>query len=392
MVNRIIFIVLDSVGMGELPDAAAFGDAGANTLGHIAAATPGFALPHLQQLGLGNIGPQVGLPPVANPSGAFARAAETSPGKDTTTGHWELGGLILRQAFPVFEKGFPAEFISAYEARIGRKVIGNYAASGTAIIDELGPAHMETGCPIVYTSADSVFQIAAHEEVIPLPQLYEWCAIAREMLHGPLAVGRVIARPFIGRPGAFSRTPHRRDFSLLPPGKTLLDLVKDAGMDCVGVGKISDIYAAQGITHSYKTAHNQEGIDKTLKAMTSHGRGLIMTNLVDFDQNFGHRRDVPGYANALREFDARLSELLSALQPRDVLVITADHGNDPTAPGSDHTREYVPVLFAGACIRPGVHAGTRSTFADVGATLAALLGLPATEAGTSFHEIICQPS
>lgn len=390
MINRVILIVLDSVGVGALPDAADFGDAGTNTVGHIARETAGFALPNLQQLGLGNLPGLDALPAVDAPTGAFARAAEQSPGKDTTTGHWEISGLILDQPFPAFPDGFPANMMRAFEKKIGRPVLGNYAASGTVVIEELGVQHMATGFPIVYTSADSVFQIAMHEQVIPIERQYEICQIARDMLRDELAVGRVIARPFVGEGrGAFTRTSNRRDFSLKPPGKTVLRLCMEAGQTVKAVGKMWDIFAEDGMTHHIKTKDNMEGVDRTLAYMRESDPGIVLTNLVDFDMHYGHRRDVPGYANCLVEFDRRLPELLAALRDDDLLLITADHGNDPTHTGTDHTREYVPILAAGAPVKPGAF-GTRESFADIGATIADLLRLPATRDGRSFAAEIMQ--
>lgn len=388
--ERVILVVLDSVGIGALPDAKAFGDEGSNTVGHIAAKVKGFKLPNMEALGLGNIAAEVGIPPSKQPTGAFGRSMEASPGKDTTTGHWEIGGLVMDQPFPSFPDGFPQQFIDAFEKRIGLPTIGNYAASGTVIIERLGDVHVATGYPIVYTSADSVFQIAMHEEVIPIKKQYEICQIAREMLTGPLAVGRVIARPFIGKDGNYTRTQNRRDFSLKPPGKTILDLTKETGLASMGVGKIWDIFAEEGMTDHIKTADNNEGVNRTIEYIQSGKKGLIFTNLVDFDMNFGHRRDPEGYAQCLMDFDKRLPDILKVMEPSDVLMITADHGNDPTFTGTDHTREYVPILVYGQGIQPGASFGTRKTFADMGATVSEWLGLPATKAGTSFANEIAR--
>jgi phosphopentomutase len=310
--------------------------------------------------------------------------AERSAGKDTTSGHWELMGLILDRPFPVYPDGFPPEIIGAFEQAIGRPVLGNRPASGTEIIAELGEQHLRTGYPIVYTSADSVFQIAAHEEVIPVEDLYRYCLIARRLLAGKHGVGRVIARPFLGRPGAFYRTARRRDFSLPPPRPTLLDRLKEHGHEVVGIGKIEDIFAGRGLTRIYHTEDNQDGVAKTLEALKQSASGLVFTNLVDYDMLYGHRNDPVGYARALEQFDARVPEIISALRPRDFLVITADHGCDPTTPGTDHTREYVPLLALVAGNGEARDLGTRETFADVAATLAEVFGLPAPEAGTSF--------
>ncbi len=384
-VSQVILIVLDSVGIGDAPDAAAYGDAGSNTVGNIAQAMGGMmSVPNMAALGLGHLGNFKGIPVVAKPSGAYGRLTEVSAGKDTTTGHWELAGCSLSNAFPTFPDGFPADFVKAFESRMGRGTVGNYPASGTVIIEQLGAEHVATGKPIIYTSADSVFQIAAHEDVIPLPKLYEMCEIAREMLIGDLAVGRVIARPFIGNPGNFKRTEHRRDFSLYPPHDTILDVVKTAGLMVAGVGKIEDIFAHRGLTDSNHTGNNNAGVDATIEFIKTRRPGLIFVNLVDFDALYGHRNDVPGYARTLEEFDRRLPEILNALGDGDVLMITADHGNDPTTPSTDHSRERVPLLITGKPIRSSVDVGIRSTFADVAATVAALLGVPGTGEGAEF--------
>lgn len=385
-INRVIVVVLDSVGIGEAPDAADFGDVGSNTLGNIAKAMGGLHVPNMAALGLGNIAPLEGVPPVEAPKGAYAKMAEQSAGKDTSTGHWELMGVKVNQAFPVFPDGFPPEVMERFEAAIGRGTLGNKAASGTTILDELGDEHVRTGKPIIYTSADSVFQIAAHEEVVPLDQLYEMCRIAREQLRGPYEVLRVIARPFVGRSGAWERTANRRDFSVTPPAPTVLEKLKDAGLMVYAIGKIEDIFAGVGITDAVHTEHNMDGVDKTLKAMKQQKRrGLIFTNLVDFDAKFGHRNNVQGYAAALAAFDQRVPDLLKALQDDDLLVITADHGNDPTTPSTDHSREYVPILLAGAQVKAGTNLGVRSTFADLGATISDLFGLEAPSLGSSFR-------
>lgn len=372
--KRAVLIVLDSVGAGALPDAAAFGDAGANTLGHIAAYRP-LNIPHMQALGLGHL-PGLGLKAEENGCGAFGRAAEKAQGKDTTTGHWEMAGVTLNRPFPTYPNGFPEEVIHAFEAAIGTKTLGNKPASGTAILDELGEEHMRTGYPIVYTSADSVFQIAAHEEIIPLARLYEMCEIARKQLVGEHAVGRVIARPFVG-PGAgrFTRTAGRRDFSLEPIAPTLLDAVKEAGMDVLGVGKIEDIFAHRGLTGSNHASGNPACIEATLEYLRRPFQGLLFVNLVDFDMQYGHRRDVKGYARALEYFDARLPEIQALLGPEDLLIITADHGCDPTYSGTDHTREYVPILCWSQHMRGMHELGTRATYADTAATISEYLGL-----------------
>ncbi len=387
--NRVVVIVLDSVGIGAAPDAHLFGDAGSHTLGNTAAAVGGLALPHLAALGLGNIAALAGVQPQAQPQGAFGKMAEISAGKDTSTGHWELMGVPLTRAFPVYPAGFPREVLAQFEAAIGRETLGNYASSGTVILDELGEAHVRTGKPIVYTSADSVFQIAAHEAVIPVPELYHICEQAREILRGEHEVLRVIARPFVGSAGNWTRTPNRRDFSVKPPALTLLDTLKAAGKQVHAVGKIEDIFAGCGITDAVHTEHNMDGVDQTIAAIRErHEPGLIFTNLVDFDAKFGHRNDPQGYARCLTEFDQRLPEISVALADDDLLVITADHGNDPTTPSTDHSREYVPILVTGPRLARGVNLGTRDTFADLAATLAELLGVQRPAYGTSFAALL----
>jgi len=374
-VKRVALLIMDSVGVGELPDAGQYGDSGSNTLGNIAKAAGGLSLPNFGRLGLGNIIEIDGTPAVQKPAASYGRMAERSPGKDTTTGHWEIAGVILERPFPVYPDGFPEELIKSYEKKIGRPVLGNKAASGTAIIEELGKKHMETGYPIVYTSADSVFQVAAHEEIIPVEELYSMCRIAREMLVGEHAVGRVIARPFIGKPGKFQRTVRRHDFSLKPPGKTVLDLLIENQIEVTAVGKIKDIFAGEGISRAVPTAGNADGIDRTLDLLVSPVEGLIFTNLVDFDMLYGHRNDPQGYAGALQELDRRIPELLSAMRDEDVMIITADHGCDPTTTSTDHSREYVPLLVYGKAVRGGVNLGVRETFADIAATVADIFGL-----------------
>ena len=376
--------MLDGVGIGELPDADDYGDAGSNTLGNIARAIGGLVLPHLQQFGLGNIAPIAGVLPEPNPLAAYGKMAEQSAGKDTTTGHWELMGVVLEQPFPTYPNGFPEEVIAEFTRRVDRGVLGNKPASGTQIIEELGAEHLATGKPIVYTSADSVFQIAAHEEVIPIDQLYAMCEQAREMLQGQHGVGRVIARPFIGKVGNFTRTTRRKDFSRRPPLPTVLDLAKDAGHPVTGVGKIDNIFADQGLTGGQHTTSNIDSVNKTLEYMRSQDNGIIFTNLGDFDTLYGYRNDVEGYAQALREFDARLPELIAAARATDLLVITADHGCDPTTPSTDHSREYVPLLVYGRSLKQGVNLGVRQTFADLGATIADMLRLQAPKWGASF--------
>lgn len=387
MKRRVMLIVLDGVGIGALPDAHLFGDEGSNTLGNVARRVQ-LQLPCLGSLGLGNIAPLEGIAPAAHPLAAYGKMAERSPGKDTTTGHWEMAGIILDKPFPVYPNGFPPEVIEEFEKRTGRQVLGNKPASGTVIIEELGAEHMATGKPIVYTSADSVFQIAAHEEVIPLEELYRMCRVAREILQGEHAVGRVIARPFIGEPGNFQRTANRHDYSLVPPSPTMLELVQARGLEVVGVGKISDIYAGRGVTRSLPTKSNMEGVDRTLEAWRGLEGGLVFTNLVDYDMKYGHRNNVEGFAAALAEFDRRLPELLEVLTEDDLLILTADHGNDPTTPSTDHSREYVPLLIYGKKVRAGVNLGTRSTFADVGATVADYLGAGALPNGESMLPLI----
>jgi phosphopentomutase len=383
-IKRVVLIILDSVGVGALPDAAQYGDEGSDTLGNLARKLGGLHLPYLQQLGLGNLHPILGVPPEPKASAAYGRMAEQSAGKDTTIGHWEIAGVISRQPLPTYPHGFPPEVIAEYERRIGRKTLGNYPASGTVIIEELGAEHMRTGFPIVYTSADSVFQVAAHEEIIPPEELYRICRIAREMLTGQHNVGRVIARPFVGTPGAFRRTDRRRDFSALPPEPTLLQRVVQVGQTVWAVGKIGDIFAGQGISKAVHTHDNMDGVAQTLRAMEQAGPGLIFTNLVDFDMLYGHRNDAAGYAAALRAVDGRVPELLHALHADDVLIFTADHGCDPTTPSTDHSREYVPLLVYGALLKGGINLGTRRTFADVGATIADWLDVPPLHVGQSF--------
>lgn len=388
-VNRFIVIVLDSVGIGEAPDAADFGDIGRHTLGNIARVVGGLKMPHMEALGLANIAILEGVIPQLEPAAAYGKMAEVSAGKDTTTGHWELMGIQLPQAFPLYPDGFPPAVMERYEAESGRGWLGNYPASGTVIIEELGQEHMRTGRTIVYTSGDSVFQIAAHEEIIPVDELYRICRIAREILRGEHEVSRVIARPFVGPPGNFERTANRHDFSILPPEPTLLDALKEAGLLVYAVGKIEDIFTGQGITHAVHTRDNMDGVDKTVAAMREHPEpGLIFTNLVDFDAKFGHRNNPAGYANALVEFDRRIPDIMGAMAADDVLVITADHGNDPTTPGTDHSREYVPILLSGAPIRPGVNIGIRETFADLAATIADNFGVKPPPCGISFKSMI----
>jgi phosphopentomutase len=381
--DRVILIVLDSVGCGELPDARDYGDEGSDTLGNIARRVP-LRVPHLRRLGLARVSTVNRVDSEPDPAGAFGRMAESSPGKDSVTGHWELMGLVLERPFPVFPRGFPRELIDEFERRIGRGTLGNKAASGTAIIDELGAEHLQTGKPIVYTSADSVFQIAAHEDLVPVPELYRWCGVAYELACVGMGIGRVIARPFMGVEGAFRRTANRRDFALTPFAPTLLDHLKDAGFPVLAIGKIEDLFAGRGVTTATHTTSDDQGMDEVLDAMATTSRGLIFANLVDFDTQYGHRNDIAGYAANLERIDARLGELMSRLGPRDLLVVTADHGNDPTTPSTDHAREYVPIFITGRPVRPGVDIGTRQTFADLGQTIAEVFGVGPLPHGKSF--------
>lgn len=384
-IRSVVLMVLDSVGAGALPDAEEYGDAGSNTLGNIAVAVGGLKLPNLQKLGLGNIIDIMGVPPAEAPLASFGKMAEVSAGKDTTTGHWEISGIILNKPFPVFPKGFPDSFIQEFERRIGRKTIANEVASGTEIIDRMGPEHMETGYPIVYTSADSVFQIAAHEEIIPLEELYTMCRIAREMLTGELGVGRVIARPFVGNPGSFRRTSNRHDFSLEPVDVNILDKLKENSYSVLAVGKINDIFAGRGITETVHTENNMDGVDKTKVFIRRDEKGLVFTNLVDFDSSFGHRNNPRGYANALEELDARLPEIMELITEDKLLIITADHGCDPTTTSTDHSREYVPLLVYGPGVKSGIDLGIRESFADIAASIAQVFSIE-FGVGTGFLE------
>jgi len=385
--DRVLLVVCDSFGVGAAPDAAAYGDAGSNTLGHVASAAGGLNAPNLAALGLGALTEVPGVPAdAARPGTAHGKLTERSAGKDTTTGHWEMCGIVLDRPFPTYPKGFPPEVVERWERAIGRKVLGNKAASGTEIIEELGEEHLRTGRPILYTSADSVFQVAAHVRVVALEQLYEWCRIAREILDGDHRVGRVIARPFDGEPGSFFRRPERRDFSVPPPGPTVLDFVMKAGIPVCGVGKIGDIFAGQGLTEFRYSDSNDRGVDLSIEYLSRPSPCLVMTNLVDFDSKYGHRNDAPGYAKCVEAFDRRLPELVEAVG-EGLVFLTGDHGCDPTdASSTDHTREYTPVLVSG--VRQGdaaVDLGTRPVFSDLGATVADVLGVT-TEglAGTSF--------
>ena len=385
--SRVFLTVLDAVGAGEAPDAADYGDVGANTLGHVIAACHP-KLPNMAALGLGGI-PGTGYSWDGPVTGAFGRATEQSKGKDTTSGHWEIAGVRVETAFPTFPDGFPASFMEAYEKAIGHKCIGNKTASGTAILEELGAEHLKNHTPIVYTSADSVFQIACHEELFPPEKLYEFCRIAREMLQGELGVGRVIARPFVGEPGTFKRTGNRRDFSLPPCGRTLLNAVQDAGMESIGVGKIEDIFAHEGLTQSDHAAGNPACMDALIRFMEKDFDGLCFTNLVDTDSVYGHRNDPEGFAGALEAFDARLPEMTALLRPGDLMIITADHGCDPCfIQSTDHTREYIPILAWTSGMKAGVDLGTRATYADIGATCAEWLGLPERFGAVSFADAL----
>jgi phosphopentomutase len=378
--ERVIWIVLDSVGIGEMPDAAQYGDTGSDTLGNIAKRRK-LRLPNLRRLGLANIKPLQGLEPASDPAGAFGKCALASPGKDTTTGHWEMAGIHLAKPFPLYPHGFPSKIMNEFERRIGRKTLGNKPASGTEIIKELGEEHLRSGSPIVYTSADSVFQIAAHESVIPVSELYRICEIAREILRGPHEVGRVIARPFEGAPGQFTRTANRHDYAVAPPSGMLLDKLAERSIPVYAVGKIADVFLNRGITLSVKTKDNADGMAKTAEAMKQQRNGLIFVNLVDFDQQYGHRNDVEGYAAALEAVDRWLPSL--ELASFDMLILTADHGCDPTTSSTDHSREYTPLLVAGPGVERNVDLGTRETLSDIGQTVAENFGVRIAE-GTSF--------
>ena len=385
--KRVTLIVLDSLGIGAMPDAEKYGDTGAHTLDHIAAAMPEFKIPNLIKIGFGNIEGVTKLTKESSPSGAFGRLTERSTGKDTITGHWEIAGLYTEIPFKTFPE-FPKYFMDAYEKAIGMETLGNYAASGTEIIEALGPEHEKTGKPIIYTSADSVFQIAANTAVIPLEKLYHICEVAREMLVGEVQVGRVIARPYVLKDGARTRTSDRKDYAVSPSGKTVLDSVKDAGKTVYAIGKISDIFNGQGISVSVHTESNMDGVDKTIEALGQEFEGFIFTNLVDFDSKYGHRRDPVGYGTCIEDFDRRLPEIISVMKEDDILMLCADHGNDPVHGGWDHTREYVPIMIFGKNIKAGVDLGTRSSFADISATIAEYLEVPKAEIGESFYQLI----
>jgi phosphopentomutase len=381
--NRVTLVVLDGAGIGAMPDAPEWGDAGSDTLGHICESRA-VNLPHLQSWGLGNVRPLLGVLPASEPRGSFGKCALRSNGKDTTTGHWEMAGIILKEAFPTYPDGFPKSILDRFISETGVPgILGNFPASGTEIIKQLGDEHVKTGKPIVYTSADSVFQIAAHEEVVPLDRLYEICEIARRILDGEHKVGRIIARPFLGHTGSFYRTENRHDYAVPPPRQNLLPALKDEDLDVVCIGKIASIYDSMGVTEDLTAKNNQQSIDQTIYALNQKTRGLIFSNLVDFDMLYGHRRDTEGYARALEHFDSALPAIEAAMRDDDLMIITADHGNDPTFPGSDHTREYAPLLVYGKTAKPGVDLGTRASLADIGQTIADNFGLTLV-AGESF--------
>lgn len=388
MVNRVVLLILDSVGIGELPDAKKFNSEGANTLGNIVKNHPNINLENFIEMGLGNITGIDYLPKESKPIAAFGRSMEYSNGKDTTTGHWEIAGIHLDKPFKTYPNGFPKEVMDEFERRTGKKGLGNKPASGTKIIEELGKEHLESKNPIVYTSADSVFQIAAHEEVIPLDELYEMCEIARDIMTGDHAVARIIARPFVGDLGSFKRTANRKDFSLSPTEETVLDFAIDGGYEVIGIGKIHDIYNGQGISKKVSSKSNEQGIQKTIEAIQENTQGIIFTNLVDFDSKYGHRRDSEGYKEALEEVNRHLPNILNALKKEDLLIITADHGNDPTYKGTDHTREYIPLLIFGDIVQKGVDIGTRKTFSDIAATISEVLKIKSPQNGESFAPMI----
>ena len=384
--RRVVIVILDSLGAGELPDASLFGDEGSNTLGNTARAVGGLKLPNLEAMGLGKIIPIEGLRDDITPRAFYGKMTEVSGAKDTTTGHWEITGIVTAKPFPKYPNGFPGEIIEKFTKAIGRPVLGNKPASGTEIIKELGEEHIRTGNPIVYTSADSVFQIAACETVIPVEELYEMCNTARRILTGRHNVGRVIARPFVVSGRQYIRTERRRDFSVTPPEPTLLDIARESGLDVIGVGKIGDIFAHRGLTQEIHTGNNREGIDQTIRCIKKDSRGIIFTNLIDFDMKYGHRNDPEGYAGCLEEFDKRLTEMLDALKDDDILSITADHGCDPTTPSTDHSREYVPLLVYGKVLGRARSLGIRQGFSDLGATIAEALELPLLRHGKSFYK------
>lgn len=391
-IERVTILVMDGFGVGETRDAAAYGDVGSDTFGNIARRMGGLALPNLARLGLGNAHAVEGVGAVLAPVASYGKMAEASAGKDTVTGHWEMAGLVVTKAFATFPGGFPAELVAAFEKAIGRRVLGNKVASGTVIIDELGDEHVRTGAPILYTSADSVFQIAAHEEVIPVAELYRMCEAARRLCD-PYQIARIIARPFVGKPGrqgdAWKRTYNRKDFAMPPHGETVLTLARDAGLPVVGIGKIENIFAGRGIGESIHTEGNIDGIKQTVDVLKRGERGIVFTNLVDFDMLYGHRNDTPGYARALKEFDERLPEIVAALGPRDMLLITGDHGCDPTDVSTDHTREHVPLLCYAPGLKAGINLGTRASMTDMAATIAEALGLKAAAGTSFFKELEC---
>ena len=384
MIRRVVLIILDACGIGELPDAGLYQDEGSNTIVNTAKAVGGLKLPNLEKLGLGNIDTILGVNPNKSALANFGKMAELSAGKDSTSGHWEIMGLILKKPFPVYPHGFPPEIIRKFEETVGRGILGNKPASGTEIIKEIGEEHVRTGKPIVYTSADSVFQIAAHEEIIPVDELYKMCKIARKILVGEHRVARVIARPFVGKSGFFQRTERRKDFSLPPPSDTILDILKRNDIPVIGIGKIEDLFAGKGLTQSIHTKNNSDGMDKLAEAIRLFKTGLIFINLVDFDMLWGHRNNPSDFAAGLEEFDRRLPEITELLEKEDILIITADHGCDPTTPSTDHSREYVPLLVYGSSIAGNINLGTRESFSDVGATTAEIFGIKGTGCGISF--------
>ncbi len=383
--QRVLLIVLDGLGIGELPDADEYGDKGSNTLRNMADAVGGLNLPNLESLGIGFLGEFKGIGMPEKLKGCYGKMAEASKAKDTTSGHWEMMGVIVDKPFPTYPDGFPQKIIDAFEKAIGRKVLGNKPASGTEIIKELGSEHMKTGCPIVYTSADSVFQIAAHEEIIPVEDLYKMCEIARGILKYPYNIGRVIARPFIGREGSFTRTPGRKDYSILPFRKTVLEYLIEGGMDVISIGKVKDIFAGKGFTKTVPASDNNDAISKTILSFNAIKKGIVWATLVDFDTLYGHRNDPQGYAKALEGFDKRLPEIFEVLSKDDLLIITADHGCDPTTPGTDHSREYVPLLVYGTAIKKGINLGLRESFSDIGVTMLDVFELEKSAVGKSFR-------
>lgn len=388
MKNRVILMIMDSLGVGALPDAEKYGDIGVNTLNNIAKNVDSFNIPNLINLGIGNLEGITHLENVESTIGAFGRLAEISNGKDTTMGHWEIAGIHVHEPFNTYPNGFPDEIIKPFEEMTKRKVVCNAPASGTVVIEDFGKHHMETGDLIVYTSADSVFQIAAHEEIVPIEKLYEYCKIARKLLMGKHQVARVIARPFIGEEGSFKRTSNRHDYSVKPYSKTVLDIISSAKQDVIAVGKIVDIFDGEGVTESVHTISNDDGVTKTIEYMKLDNQGLIFTNLVDFDALYGHRRNIEGYRDCIEEFDLRLPEIMAAMKDDDILMLTADHGNDPSYKGSDHTREYIPLLIFGKNIKENYNFGTRKTFADIAATISDILNVDSPSQGESFYSLI----